>query len=171
MEDVEKLETAEFYISAGNNAITKVTVSDRLIDGKEDISPVQGKEQNQYQLDNYYRNVKNINDKIAPSEFLNQIFNDFINAIKLIDIAYFEKVKASPKLYEELIYNFNDESDGASGYISKQDLYQYFNLIYPENSFINNKDLLKLFKIKDNFFKQDVNSNRTYNSKKRLLIS
>jgi hypothetical protein len=171
LEDVEKLEVGEFYLSAGNNDIIKINATDKLLDGKEDITELQEEEQKQYQLDNYYREVENLDDKVAPSEYLNQIFDNFINAIKLIDIAYFDKVQDSPKLYEELIYNFNDESDDASGYISKQDLYQYFNLIYPENSFISNKELLKLFKTKDDFFKQDVNKNKTYNSKKRLFIS
>ena len=104
-------------------------------------------------------------------ENLYQIFDDFITAIKSLDIAYFDKVQTSPKLYEELIYNFNDEVDGASGYISKQDLYQYFNLMYPENVALNNKTLLKYLKIRDDFFKQDVNKNKTFNSKKRLFIS
>lgn len=171
LEDVEKLNTGEFYLSAGNNDIIKVNVTDKLVDAKEDITQVLEEEQKQYQLEHYYRSVENIDDKVAPSEYLNQIFDEFINAIKSIDIPYFEKLQAAPKLYEELIYNFNDEADDASGYISKQDLYQYFNLIYPENSFINNKNLLKLFKIKDDFFKQDVNTNKTYNSKKRLFIS
>jgi len=173
LEDVEKLETGKFYLSAGNNDIIKVNVTDKLLDGKEDISAVEQDEQKQYQLEHYYRDLELLADKSAPSnsKHLDQIFDTFVNAIKTLDIAYFEKVKISPKLYEELIYNFNDESDGASGYISKQDLYLYFNLIYPDNSFINNKDLLKLFKSKDDFFKQDVNSNKTYNSKKRLFIS
>ena len=171
LEDVEKLETGEFYVSAGNNDIIKINVTDKLLDAKEDISKIQEEEQKQYQLGNYYRDVENSYDKVPPSEYLNQIFDEFIDAIKSINISYFDKVKASPILYEELIYNFNDESESASGYISKQDLYLYFNLIYPENSFINNKDLLKLFKIKDDFFKQDVNTNKTYNSKKRLCIA
>ncbi|MCX6077482.1 MAG: type IV secretion system DNA-binding domain-containing protein [Campylobacterales bacterium] len=171
LEDVAKLEAGEFYLSAGNNPIIKVNVSDRLLNGKEDISQAQEEEQKQYQLEYFYRNVESIDDKVEPSEYLNQIFDEFINAIKSIDIPYFDKVQASPKLYEELIYNFNDESEGACGYISKQDLYLYLNLIYPESSFISNKDLLKLIKIKDNFFKQDVNTNKTYNSKKRLFIA
>ena len=135
LEDVEKLEVGEFYLSAGNNDIIKINATDKLLDGKEDINEVKEEEQKQYQLNNYYREVENLDDKIAPSEYLNQICDDFINAIKSIDVSYFDNIQASPKLYEELIYNFNDESDDANGYISKQDLYLYFNLIYPEKFF------------------------------------
>ena len=172
LEDVEKLETGEFYLSSGNNDIIKVNVTDKLLDGKEDISDIQEEEQKQYQFEHYYRNIKNKDDEVSHIEKVLQILDEYINAIKSVDIAYFDKIKVSSKLYEELIYNFNDEYDGARGYISKQDLYLYFNLIYPENSFIkNNKDLLKILKSKDAFFKQNVNTNKTYNKKKRLFIS
>ena len=171
LEDVEKLKSGEFYISAGNNDIIKVNVTDKLLDGKENISFFEEEEQNIYQLVKYYRDIEVIDDSVAPSEQLKQKLDDFINAIKSLDIEYFNKIQSSPKIYEELIYNLNDETDNASGYISKQDLYIYFNLIHPETSFEDNKSLLKLLKTRDDFFKQNVNSNKTYNSKKRYLIS
>ena len=171
LEDVEKLEAGEFYISAGNNDIIKVNVTDNLIDGKEDISSIQEEEQIDYQLEKYYRDIENLDDSLAPSEQLKQKLDDFINAIKSIDIEYFNKIQDVPKIYEEFIYNLNDETDNAIGYISKQDLSLYFNLIYPETPFEDNKLLLKLLKTRDDFFKQNVNSNKTYNSKKRYLIS
>lgn len=171
LEDVEKLEAGEFYISAGNNDIIKVNVTDNLIDGKEDISSIQEEEQIDYQLEKYYRDIENLDDSLAPSEQLKQKLDDFINAIKSLDIEYFNKIQDVPKIYEEFIYNLNDETDNAIGYISKQDLSLYFNLIYPETPFEDNKLLLKLLKTRDDFFKQNVNSNKTYNSKKRYLIS
>lgn len=85
-------------------------------------------------------------------------------------ISYFEKVKSNQNLYDELIYNFNDKSNEALGYISKQDLYLYFNLVHANNYFEDNKELLKLLK-KDDFFTQKVDYNKTYNGKKRLIIS
>ncbi len=171
LEDVETLDTGEFYLSAGLNDTIKINNTDKLLDGKEQVSDMQWQEHKQYQLENHYRDVESLKDFVNPSEKLNQVIDEFIHAITTIDIHYFQEVQASPKLYEELIYNFNDESDSVSGYISKQDLYLYFNLIYPKYAFTNNKNLLKLLKNKDSFFKQDVNSNKTYNSKKRLLIS
>ena len=171
LEDVEKLEAGEFYISAGNNDIIKVDVTNKLLEAKEDISFFEEEEQTIYQLEKYYRDIENLDDSLAPSEQLKQKLDDFINAIKSLDIEYFNKIQSSPRIYDELIYNLNDETDNAIGYISKQDLYLYFNLIYPETTFEDNKLLLKLLKTRDDFFKQNVNSNKTYNSKKRYLIS
>lgn len=171
LKDVEKLKTGEFYVVAGNNNTIKANVTDRLLSGREDISPSEQIEQKQYQLSYNYRPLVSMQSKAELQEQINQGLNDFIVAIKSIDIAYFDKVRINPILHEELVYNFNDESDDASGYISKQDLYLYFNLIYPEYTIANNKELLKLLKNRDDFFKQNVNSHKTYNGKKRLLIS
>ncbi len=171
LEDVEKLQTGEFYLSAGNNDILKVNNTDKLLDGKEDISDDQWEEHKQYQLDNYYRRVQSIDDLPLSNEESDQKIDEFINAIKSVNIPYFENVSKNQMLYDELIYNFNYDAEYGSGYISKQDLYLYFNLIYDQNYFSDNKELLKLLKIKDDFFKQDVNSNKTYNGKKRFFLS
>ena len=171
LENVETLKAGEFWLSAGLNELVKIQNSDKLLNGKEDVSESQWEEHKLYQLENYYRDVENLDVCEKPSEQLNQIVDEFISAIKSIDISYFEKLKESPRLYDEFTYNFNDESENASGYISKQDLYLYFNLIHPKYSFSTNKDLLKLLKSKNDFFKQNVNSNKTYNGKKRFFIS
>lgn len=170
LEDVEKLEVGEFYLSVGKNDILKVNNTDKLLDGKENITDTQWSEIKQYQLENYYRSTESIDNTIFDIADLNQKIDKFINAIKSIDITYFDNVKTDAVVYEELIYNFNDNSRNALGYISKQDLYLYFNLVYERSYFNNNIELLKLIK-KDDFFKQDVNSNKTYNSKKRLIIT
>ena len=170
LEDVEKLATGEFYLSVGSNDIIKITNSDSLVDGKKDISDAQWDELKEYLLEHYYRSIDNFNNLVVNTEELNQKIDEFIHAIKSMNISYFDKVEKDSTLHEELIYNFNDESNDASGYISKQDMYLYFNLIYGQNYFSNNKDLLKLLK-KDDFFKQDVNSNKTSNGKKRYFIA
>ncbi|MCT7638005.1 type IV secretory system conjugative DNA transfer family protein [Aliarcobacter butzleri] len=170
LEDVEKLATGEFYLSVGANDIIKITNSDSLLNGKEDISDAQWGELKEHQLKKYYRSIDNFNRLVVNTEELNQKIDEFIHAIKSINISYFDNVKNNLNLYDELIFNFNDESNNVSGYISKQDMYLYFNLIYGQNYFSNNKDLLKLLK-KDDFFKQDVNSNKTSNGKKRYFIA
>lgn len=170
LEDVEKLATGEFYLSVGSNDIIKITNSDSLLNGKEDISDAQWGELKEHQLKKYYRSIDNFNRLVVNTEELNQKIDEFIHAIKSINISYFDNVKDNLNLYDELIFNFNDESNNVSGYISKQDMYLYFNLIYGQNYFSNNKDLLKLLK-KDDFFKQDVNSNKTSNGKKRYFIA
>lgn len=172
LEDVEKLRTGQFYLSAGNDDIIKVNNTDKLLDGKENVSSAQWEEHKQYQLDNYYRSVQSVDSLKPTPEDLNQKLEEFTNAVKSINMSYFDKVSDNQKLYNELIHNFQDKAKDASGYISKQDLYLYFNLIYGQNYFNDNKDLLKLLKGNDNdFFKQDVNQNKTFNSKKRYVIS
>jgi hypothetical protein len=169
LEDVEKLATGEFYLSIGNGDIIKIKNSDALLNDNTNISPSEWSKLKQYQLEHYYRNTKSVDISLSDNE-LDQKIDEFIMAISSRTISYFEKVKSNQELYNELLYNFNDQSNSASGYISKQDLYLYFNLVYNNNYFENNKELLKLIK-RDNFFKQDVNSNKTYNSKKRLIIT
>ncbi len=169
LEDVEKLSTGEFYLSIGNGDIVKVKNSDALLNHKINISPSKWGEVKQYQLDNYYRSTKSFHVELSADE-LNQKIDKFIVAILSREISYFHKVQSNQELYNELIYNFNDTSNGALGYISKQDLYLYFNLVHENNYFEENKALLKLLK-KDSFFTQKVDNNKTYNSKKRLIIT
>lgn len=169
LEDVEKLATGEFYLSIGNGDVVKVKNSDTLLNGSVNISPSEWSELRHYQLEHYYRSTNSVDIKLSDNELYQKI-DEFIMAIFSRSISYFEKVKSNQELYDELIYNFNDKSNGALGYISKQDLYLYFNLVYGNNYFEDNKELLKLLK-KDNFFTQKVDNNKTYNGKKRLIIS
>jgi energy-coupling factor transporter ATP-binding protein EcfA2 len=169
LEDVEKLATGEFYLSIGNGDVVKVKNSDALLNGNVNISPSEWSELKNYQLEHYYRSTNSVDVKLSDNE-LNQKIDEFIIAIFSRTISYFEKVKSNQELYDELMYNFNDKSNGALGYISKQDLYLYFNLVYGNNYFEDNKELLKLLK-KDDFFTQKVDDNKTYNGKKRLIIS
>jgi len=169
LEDVEKLATGEFYLSIGNGDVVKVNNSDALLGGNANISSNQWSELKHYQLEHYYRSTNSVDVKLSDNE-LDQKIDEFIMAIFSRIISYFDKVKSNQELYNELVYNFNDKSNGALGYISKQDLYLYFNLVYDNNYFENNKELLKLLK-KNNFFTQKVDDNKTYNGKKRLKIN
>lgn len=169
LEDVEKLATGEFYLSIGNGDVVKVKNSDVLLNGDDNISSSQWSELKAYQLEHYYGSINSVDVKLSDNE-LNQMIDDFIIAIFSRTISYFDKVKSNQELYNELIYNFNDKSNGSLGYISKQDLYLYFNLVYDNNYFEENKEILKLLK-KDNFFTQKVDDNKTYNGKKRLIIT
>jgi len=169
LEDVEKLSTGEFYLSIGNGDVVKVNNSDALLGCNANISSNQWNELKRYQLEHYYRSTVSVDVKLSDNE-LDQKIDEFIMAIFSRTISYFEEVKSNQELYNELIYNFNDKSNGALGYISKQDLYLYFNLVYANNYFEDNKELLKLLK-KDSFFTQKVDDNKTYNGKKRLIIT
>jgi len=169
LEDVEQLATGEFYLSIGNGDIVKIKNSDALLNDNVNISPSEWSNLKHYQLEHYYRSTKSIDVTLSDEELYQKI-DEFIKAILSRTFSYFEKVKSNQELYNELLYNLNDQSNGASGYISKQDLYLYFNLVYNNNYFENNKELLKLLK-KDDFFTQKVDDNRTYNGKKRLKIT
>jgi DNA helicase HerA-like ATPase len=169
LEDVEQLATGEFYLSIGNGDIVKIKNSDALLNDNVNISPSEWSNLKHYQLKHYYRSTKSIDITLSKEELYQKI-DEFIKAILSRTFSYFEKVKSNQELYNELLYNLNDQSNGASGYISKQDLYLYFNLVYNNNYFENNKELLKLLK-KDDFFTQKVDDNKTYNGKKRLKIT
>lgn len=169
LEDVEKLATGEFYLSIGNGDVVKVKNSDALLNDNVNISPSEWSELKHYQLEHYYRSTNSVDIKLSDNE-LDQKIDEFIMAIFSRTISYFEKIQSNQELYDELMYNFNDKSNGALGYISKQDLYLYFNLVYDNNYFEDNKEILKLLK-KDDFFTQKVDNNKTYNGKKRLIIS
>jgi len=169
LEDVEKLFTGEFYLSIGNGDIVKVKNSDALLNNNVSISQNEWSELKHYQLEHYYRNTKSANITLSGDE-LAQKLDIFIKAIFSRQLSYFDKVKSNQELYNELVYNFNDKSNSALGYISKQDLYLYFNLVYEDNYFEENKALLKLLK-KDSFFTQKVDENKTYNGKKRFKIT
>lgn len=168
LEDVEKLNTGEFYLSVGTGYVVKVKNSDALLNGNANISSNEWNELKHYQLEHYYRACKSVDVELSTNELEHKI-DEFIIAIRSKSISYFDNVKSNQELYRELIYNFNDDSNGASGHISKQDLYLYFNLVYDNNFFTENKKLLQLLK-KDDFFRQNVDTNKTYNGKKRLMI-
>lgn len=72
LEDVEKLATGEFYLSVGANDIIKITNSDSLLNGKEDISDAQWGELKEHQLKKYYRSIDNFNRLVVNTEELNQ---------------------------------------------------------------------------------------------------
>ena len=169
LEDVEQLATGEFYLSIGNGDIVKIKNSDALLNDNVNISPSEWSNLKHYQLKHYYRSTKSIDVTLSDEELYQKI-DEFKKAILSRTFSYFEKIKSNQELYNELLYNFNDQSNNALGYISKQDLYLYFNLVYNNNYFENNKELLKLLK-KDDFFTQKVDDNKTYNGKKRFKIT
>ncbi|HES58823.1 MAG TPA: ATP-binding protein [Caldithrix sp.] len=84
LEDVETLKAGEFYLSAGSNDIIKINNTDKLLDGKEEISDAKWQEHKQYQLTNYYRSTKVFNFDEAVDEFVGKLLS------KTIDLKYFE---------------------------------------------------------------------------------
>jgi len=81
--------------------------------------------------------------------------NSFIQAIKDKDIDFFENVKSldDGSIYSHLVSAFED------GYFIGQDLYKYYNAIFP-NEFNSQKQLIDRLKLKDNMFKQIIDTLR-----------
>lgn len=103
--------------------------------------------------------------KIIDDNTLDKNIQDFIYAIKSKNHAYFEPIRAiNSVLYDELIYNFN------AGMIARQELFSYFDMLYPGSGITSNKDFLKILKNMDLLFKQLIDKNLTYNGKKRYVI-
>ena len=161
--DVENLEIGEFYIKAGNNPLIKVKNSDEYIGDKNSLSENEWNESKEYQLNHYYRDIKVINEV----EEIDIKVDEFIAAVLSKNLVYFEKIKERDEtLYEELIYNFNDEN----GFIAQPLLSKYFAIINDNNHFSENKVFLQKLKEKNKFFNQDLDKNKTYKSKKRYLL-
>lgn len=173
LEDVEKLNAGEFYISAGTNDIIKIQNSDKLLGDKGAISNEQREEQKKYQLEHYYRPIiaKQVTLKHTEEE-LDKMINEFIIAIKTKDISYFSKLQdvISKSDYEDFITNFNDTAGSADGYIIQPKLSLYFNALYPEIDDIDNTAMLKKLKDKDDLFKQNVKDNSKYKTDFRYKI-
>jgi DNA helicase HerA-like ATPase len=161
--DVENLEIGEFYIKAGNNSLIKVKNSDEYIGDKNSLSEDEWNESKEYQLNHYYRDIKVTNE----AEEIDRKVDEFIAAILSKNLSYFEKIKErNETLHEELIYNFNDEN----GFIAQPLLSKYFNIINDNNHFSENKVFLQKLKEKNEFFNQNLDKNKTYNSKKRYSL-
>lgn len=173
LEDVEKLNAGEFYISAGTNDIIKIQNSDKLLVDKGAISNEQMEEHKKYQLEHYYRPImaKQVTSKHTEEE-LDKMIDEFIKAIKTKDISYFSKLQDTidKNEYQAFKDNFNDKTDGADGYILQPKLSLYFNVIYGKNYYEKNKTLLEKLKEADDFFKQNVKDNSKYKTDFRYKI-
>ncbi len=90
--------------------------------------------------------------------------NEFINAFKTQNIKYFDKVKEldDGKLYSEL----KDTLLKEEGFYIKQDLSKYFNVIYNES--IEQDKLLKILKVKDDMFKQEIDPLKATNEEDEI---
>ena len=162
LEEVENLDMGEFYIKSGISPSIKVKNSDEFIGDKNSISEEEWNESKEYQLKHYYRDIKVMNE----AEEVDKKIDEFIEAIVSKNQSYFKKIKETDEiLYEELIYNFDDEN----GFIAQPLLSKYFNII-NDNNFPDNKIFLQKLKEKDTLFNQDVDKNKTYKSKKRYLL-
>jgi hypothetical protein len=112
-----------------------------------------------------------IENKIEDNFNLEEKINEFIEAIKCTNFAYFEKVKKSDngELYKELEDSLKNEM------IPREELSNYFNCVYEKEFFKDNNILLKILKEKEPLFnqcvdKKDYEKNGTSDSNHKTSI-
>ncbi|NBK98113.1 MAG: DUF87 domain-containing protein [Erysipelotrichia bacterium] len=162
LEDVETLEAGEFYLSAGSNDIIKINNTDKLLDGKEEISNAQWQEHKQYQLANYYRSTKVFNFDEAVDEFVGKLLSE------TIDLKYFEPLEKYPEKYAEFLYNLINDENGR--FITQPEMSFYFNIMYPEAHVSDNKLFLSELRSRYEVFKQNPKDHKKYNDKFRYKL-
>lgn len=162
LEDVETLETGEFYLSAGSNDIIKINNTDKLLDGKEEISDIQWQEHKEYQLENYYRSTKVFNFDEAVDEFVKKLLSENI------DIKYFKPLQRYPKKYAEFFYNLIDDENGR--FIAQPEMSFCFNTIYRDLHVSDNKLFLSELRSRYEVFKQNPKDHKKYNDKFRYKL-
>lgn len=109
-----------------------------------------------YGLDTEFRDLNKKEETIIVDEnTLDSQINEFIQAIKELNIDYFEKVKKSDndELYKELEESLKNEM------IPRESLSYYFNCVYGKEFFKDNNSLLKILKEKEPLFNQCVDKN------------
>ncbi|MCB5266659.1 MAG: type IV secretion system DNA-binding domain-containing protein [Candidatus Cloacimonetes bacterium] len=162
LEDVETLKAGEFYLSAGSNDIIKINNTDKLLDGKEEISDAQWQEHKQYQLTNYYRSTKVFNFDEAVDEFVGKLLSE------IIDLKYFEPLEKYPEKYAEFLYNLADDENGR--FIAQPEMSFYFNIISSEVHVSDNKLFLSELRNRYEVFKQNPKDHKKYNDKFRYKL-
>ncbi len=162
LEDVETLEAGEFYLSAGSNDIIKINNTDKLLNGKEEISDMQWQEHKQYQLETYYRSTIPFNFDKAITEFVEKLLSNDI------DIKYLELLQKYPEKWNEFLYNLTEDKNGR--FIAQPEMSFYFNILYPEANIVDNKLFLNRLRSKYDLFKQNPKDHKKYNDKFRYKL-
>jgi len=162
LKDVEKLEPGEFYLSVGKNDILKVKNTDRLLNGKENITDTQWHELKQYQLKNYYRSTNVFNLDEAIKKFVQELTSN------VVDVKYFEPLQNYSEKYAEFLYNLVDGKNGR--FIAQPEMSFYFNIMYPEAHISDNKLFLSELRSRYEVFKQNPKDHKKYNDKFRYKL-
>jgi hypothetical protein len=160
LENVEKLETGEFYIQSGTNDVIKIKNTTKLLNGNESISNEEWEEHKQYQLKNYYRSTikEDVEEEEAKNEIdFDEMIDEFFQAIKtqnLSDESCLKKIEQiDQKRFEEIESDFNFEKDGIKQpRIRQQEINIVFQLAFNQNDIIEKTEFFKKLKEKDSMF-------------------
>ena len=157
LENVEKLETGEFYIQSGTNDVIKIKNTTKLLNGNESISNEEWEEHKQYQLKNYYRSTikEDLEEEEAKNEIdFDEMIDEFIKAIKtqnLSDESCLRRLES--KRFEEIEADFNFEKDGIKQpRIRQQEINIVFQLAFNQDDIIEKTEFFKKLKEKDSMF-------------------
>ena len=162
LENVEKLETGEFYIQSGTNDVIKIKNTTELLNGNESISNEEWEEHKQYQLENYYRSTikEDVEENEAKNEVeFNKMIKEFLQAIKtqnLSDESCLKRIEQiDPKRFEEIESDFNFKKDDTKQpRIRQQEINIVFQLAFGLDKEIDNRKFSEILKQKDIMFKE-----------------
>ncbi|MCT7583149.1 type IV secretion system DNA-binding domain-containing protein [Aliarcobacter butzleri] len=170
--NVENLDVGEFYIKAGNKPAIKIKNSDEHIGDTNSISDEKWSEIKEYQLQNFYRNIKqedalNLNQD-ELSEMI-ELFKADISSKNLTESSCLYKIqKEDPKRFDEIKSDFEyvDKKGVKKPRIRKQELNEVFSLAFGIKNFLDNRKFIPLLKNENDtncIFNKDFNDSRSGN--------
>ena len=157
LEDVEKLDKGEFYISVANNDIVKIKNTDRFLDSSEEISNEQWEEHKHYQLERYYRLI---NQKTTTQPTFDEIkimiqqFKADLISKNLTETSCLHKLEISaPERFKEIKHDFEFRTPKDNEYkprIRQQEFSIIFSLAFELHNYTidNSKFILEILKLK-----------------------
>ncbi|RXJ89385.1 hypothetical protein CRU87_09155 [Aliarcobacter trophiarum LMG 25534] len=153
LEDVEKLDKGEFYISVANNDIVKIKNTDRFLDSSEEISNEQWEEHKQYQLAKYYRPIKQNIASQPTEEEINEMIKQFkadLISKNLTETSCLYKLKTSaPERFKEIKNDFEfrtPKDNECKPRIRQQEISTIFQLAFELNELISNRKFISQLK-------------------------
>ncbi|WP_418187059.1 type IV secretory system conjugative DNA transfer family protein [Aliarcobacter lanthieri] len=150
--NVENLNVGEFYIKAGNQPLIKIKNSDEYLKDANSISNEKWSEIKEYQLQNFYRDIKEKEDlNVSEDNLLEmiEIFKADISSKNITESSCLYKIqKEDPKRFDEIKSDFEyiDKNKNLKPRIRKQELNEVFALSFGIKNFMNNREFIQLLK-------------------------
>ena len=168
LNDVEKLNKGEFYLSVVNNDIVKMKNTDRFLDSNEEISNEQWEENEQYQLVHNYRDLKPKTASQPTEEELKVMIQKFkadLISKNLREASYLSKLKTSaPERFKEIKNDFEFRTPKDNEYkprIRQQEISVIFSLAFELDYTFDNSKFIQLLKTGNDMFNQSNSGTRT----------
>lgn len=166
LEDVEKLDKGEFYISVANNDIVKVKNTDRFLDSREEISNEQWEEHKKYQLAKYYRAIKSKTASQPTNEMIQKFKADLISK-NLAETSCLYKINNSaPEKFKEIKHDFEFVTIKDNEYkprVRQQEISTIFSLAFELDYTFDNTKFIQMLKDENN--KKDMFNQSSYGTR------